>query len=165
MKSSQILFAALLLLVPGAAVAQDRTIDKSRHLWSTVNICDTEKSPNTVGLRASMPGSGRKKERMFMRFRVQFKAPDGTWKDFSAASTNSGWQPVGSARYKARQSGWTFPFEPEAGQRFEVRGVVNFRWTRGTKVVRRATESTSPGHNVTLADPEGYSAATCEIVG
>ena len=163
MKSSHVVLIALLLL-PSTAHAQ-RTIDKSRHLWSTVNICDTEGSPNTVGLRASMPGSGRKKERMFMRFRVQFKAADGSWKDFSAAGTNSGWQPVGSARYTARQSGWTFPFEPDAGQRFEVRGVVNFRWRRGDKVVRRATEATSPGHNVSVADPEGYSAATCEIVG
>ena len=101
-----------------------------------------------------------------MRFRLQFKAADGVWKDFSAAGTNSGWQPVGSARFKARQSGWTFPFEPAAGQRFELRGVVNFQWRRtGGKVVRRATKATTPGHNVTLADPEGYSAATCEIVG
>ena len=157
---------ALLLLVPGTASAQERTIDKSRHLWATVNICDTERSPNAVGIRASMPGSGRKKERMFMRFRLQYKAADGTWTNFTAAVTNSGWQPVGSARYKARQSGWKFPpFEPDAGQRFEVRGVVNFRWRRGDKVVRRATKATSPGHNVTLAEPEGYSAATCEVIG
>ena len=100
-----------------------------------------------------------------MRFRVQYKRADGVWVNFTSPTTSSGWQPVGSARYKARQSGWTFPFEPEAGQRFEVRGVVNFRWRRGGKVVRRATKATTPGHNVTLADPEGYSAATCEIVG
>jgi hypothetical protein len=155
---------ALLLLAPSAAPAQ-RTIDKSRHLWSTVNICDTERRANTVGLRASMPGSGRRKERMYMRFRVQFKDPAGAWKNFTAAGTNSGWQSVGSARFKARQSGFSFPFEPQPGQRFEVRGVVNFQWRRGRRVVRRATKATTPGHNVTFADPEGYSAATCEIVG
>ncbi len=165
MKSSHVVLLALLsLLLPATAEAQ-RSIDRSRHLWSTVNICDTQKSANVVGLRASMPGSGRKKERMFMRFRVQYKAVDGTWRNFRAASTSSGWQPVGSARYKARQSGWTFPFEPDAGQRFEVRGVVNFQWRRGRKVVRRATKATTSGHNVSVADPEGYSAATCEIVG
>ena len=100
-----------------------------------------------------------------MRFRVQYKAVDGGWRDFTAASTRSPWKAVGSARYKARQSGWTFPFEPDAGQRFEVRGVVSFQWRRGDKVVRRATKATTPGHNVSVADPEGYSAATCEIVG
>ncbi len=165
MKSSHLVLLALLaLLVPATADAQ-RSIDRSRHLWSTVNICDTQKSANVVGLRASMPGTGRKKERMFMRFRVQYKLADGTWKDFSSKGTNSGFQPVGSARYKARQSGWKFPFEPDAGQRFELRGVVNFQWRRGDKVVRRATKSTTPGHNVALAEPEGYSAATCEIIG
>jgi hypothetical protein len=163
-RSSHLALIAL-LAVPASAPAAGPTIDSSRHLWSTVNACDTTKKPNTVGLRASMPGSGRKKERMFMRFRVQYKAADGTWTNFTAKATNSGWQPVGSGRFKARQSGWDFPFEPEAGQRFEVRGVVNFRWKRGDKVVRRATKATTFGHNVTVADPDGYSAATCEIVG
>jgi hypothetical protein len=159
------LIVLLLLLATAAPAHAQRSIDKSRHLWATVNICDTEQSPNTIGLRASMPGSGRKAERMWMRFRVQYKAADGTWKDFTSEGTNSGFVPVGSARFKARQSGWKFPFEPEAGQRFELRGIVNFQWRRGQKVVRRATKQTTPGHNVALAEPEGYSAATCEIVG
>ena len=165
MKSSHVLLIVLLLvLLPAPAHAQ-RTIDKSRHLWSTVNICDTEKSPNTIGLRASIPGSGRRRERMFMRFRVQYMGVDGLWKEFTTASTTSQWRDVGSARYKARQSGFSFPFEPDPGQRFQLRGVVNFQWRRGGKVVRRATKATTTGHNVTFADPEGYSAATCEIVG
>ena len=159
-----LLVLLIVLLVAAPAHAQ-RSIDKSRHLWATVNVCDTEQSPNTIGLRASMPGSGKRTERMWMRFRVQYKAADGTWKDFSSRGTNSGFVPVGSARFKARQSGWKFPFEPDAGQRFELRGIVNFQWRRGTRVVRRATKQTTPGHNVAIAEPEGYSAATCEIVG
>ncbi len=158
------LVAILLLALPASARAQ-RPIDKSRHLWATVNICDSERRPDTVGVRASMPGSGRRSERMWMRFRVQYRAEDGTWRDFTSDGTDSGFVPVGSARFKARQSGWTFPFEPEPGQRFELRGVVNYQWRRGEKVVRRATKQTTAGHNVTFADPEGYSAATCEIVG
>jgi len=164
-RPSHAILVSLVLALPAPPAHAQRTIDKSRHLWSTVNICDTEKSPNTIGLRASMPGSGRRRERMFMRFRVQYKGIDGLWKDFSAKSTTSRWRDVGSARYKARQSGFSFPFEPDPGQRFELRGVVNFQWRRGGKVVRRATKATTPGHNVTFADPEGYSAATCEIVG
>jgi hypothetical protein len=163
-RPSHALLILALLALPDQAHAQ-RTIDRSRHLWATINICDTPKRPNIVGLRASMPGSGRRRERMFMRFRVQFRGPDGGWREFTSEGTNSGFQPVGSARFKARQSGWTFPFEPVAGQRFELRGVVNYQWRRGKRVVRRATKSTTPGHNVAFADPEGYSAATCEIVG
>lgn len=165
MRPSHAFVVSLLMLLLAPPAHAQRTIDKSRHLWATVNICDTEKSPNTVGLRASMPGSGRRRERMFMRFRVQYLGADGLWKDFTSASTTSRWRDVGSARYKARQSGFSFPFEPDAGQRFELRGVVNFQWRRGAKVVRRATKATTTGHNVTFADPEGYSAATCEIVG
>ena len=155
----------LLVLLIAAPASAQRPISKSRHLWATINICDTEKSPDTVGLRASMPGSGKKTERMWMRFRVQYRGADGVWKDFTSGGTNSGFVPVGSARFKARQSGWSFPFEPQSGQRFELRGVVNYQWRRGEKVVRRATKQTTPGHNVSVADPEGYSAATCEIVG
>lgn len=154
----------LILLVPSTAHAG--TIDDSRHLWATVNICDTTQSPDTIGIRASMPGSGREGERMYMRFRVQFRSTvDDTWHDFAAKGTNSGFVPVGSARYKARQSGWTFPFVLEPGQMYELRGVVSFQWRRGTKVVRRAAKRTTAGHKTALSQPRGYSAATCVLIG
>src|SRR4051812_24300134 len=98
---------ACLLALPGVAGAnRSKTLSKSRHLWVTVNICDTAKHPDTLGIRASMPGTGRKKERMYMRFTAEYQAVDGTWKAFSGDGPDSGWQPVGPARYKARQSGW-----------------------------------------------------------
>ena len=154
----------LILLLP--ATAHAGTVDKSRHLWATVNICDTGQSPDTIGIRASMPGSAKKGERMFMRFRVQFRSlVDGKWHNFTSAGTDSGFVPVGSAKYKARQSGWTFPFTLEPGQQYELRGVVNFEWRRGTKVVRRATKRTTKGHRTALSQPRGYSAATCLIRG
>lgn len=158
---------ACALAAPAAADAnRSKTLSKSRHLWVTVNICDTAKHPDTLGIRASMPGTGKKKERMYMRFRAEYQAADGTWKRFSGEGPDSQWQPVGPAVYKARQSGWLFPFEPAAGQRFTLRAVVDFQWRRGTrKVVAKAREASSAGHNVTVAEPEGYSAATCEIVG
>ena len=163
---SILLFLVLLLLVPAAALAdRSSTLAKSRHLWATVNVCDTAEHPDTVGVRASMPGTGRRKERMFMRFRLEFRAEDGTWQRFSGDGPDSGFQPVGPARFKARQSGWLFPFEPAAGQRFELRALVSFRWRRGARIVARAEERSTAGHDVTIADPEGYSAASCEITG
>jgi hypothetical protein len=39
-------------------------------LWATVNVCDTERSPDAMGVRASMPGNG-KPQVMFMRFTAQ----------------------------------------------------------------------------------------------
>jgi hypothetical protein len=156
-----------LLALSACVPAQARTIDKSRHLWATVNICDTKRSPDTVGVRASMPGSGRKGERMFMRFRVQFfSEEDNRWHNFaSREGTDSGWIAVGSARFKARQSGFSFPFSLEQGQRYEVRGVTRFEWRRGKRVVRRATKRTTKGHRTALSDPKGYSSATCVLRG
>ena len=158
------LLPLLILLVP--ATAHAGTIDKSRHLWATVNICDTEQSPDTIGVRASMPGSAKKGERMFMRFRVQFLSPaDHRWHNFMAEGTDSGFVPVGAATYKARQSGWTFPFSLQPGQTYELRGVVSFEWRRGDRVVRRAAKRTTKGHKTALSEPKGYSAGTCVIAG
>jgi hypothetical protein len=164
--------AVLMLLLAPAGPAdaaqkrKGRTIDKSPHLWATVNICDSEQSPDSLGIRASMPGSGSRRERMYMRFRAQYRsAADGRWHDFTTEGADSGWVRVGSARYKARQSGWKFRFELQPGQRHELRGVVKFEWRRGKKVVRRATKSTRSGHKADEAEPKGYSAATCVISG
>jgi Ni/Co efflux regulator RcnB len=151
-----------------AAAAQKRggaSVDRSRHLWATVNICDTAKSPDTIGIRASMPGSGRRNERMFMRFRVQLRTAQGAWRDLQADSADSGFVSVGAARYKARQSGWSFPFTLDAGQRYELRGVVNYEWRRGELVVRRSTKATTRGHKTALSQPKGYSAASCVLKG
>ena len=158
------LLPLLILLVPSTAHAG--TIDDSRLLWATVNICDTQKSPDTIGIRASMPGSGKTGERMYMRFRVQFLSTvDNKWHNFLAEGTDSGFVSVGSARYKARQSGWTFPFKLDQGQQYTLRGAVSFQWRRGTKVVRRAGKRTTKGHTTALSDPKGYSTANCVIKG
>src|SRR5689334_5834249 len=66
--------AALCAVAAPAAVhaADAPTVDESPYLWATINICDTAKHPDTIGIRASMPGSGKAKERMYMRFQVQY---------------------------------------------------------------------------------------------
>ena len=48
--------------------------------WATVNVCDTAKQPDTIGIRASMPGTP-KGVRLSMRFRVQYKVDEDTWAD------------------------------------------------------------------------------------
>ena len=155
--------AATVLALAGAADLSD-----SRHLWATINACDTDANPNAIGLRASMPGTGRRGETMWMRFRVQYRARrDGRaeWVTPAGASGDSGFVEVGHARYKARQSGWIFPFELRPAERYRMRGVVSFEWRRGTRVVERASEATSADHHVSVADPDGYSEASCVVSG
>jgi hypothetical protein len=141
------------------------TIYQSRHLWATINICNTAKYPHILGVRGSMPGSGRAGEAMFMRFRAQFQSrTDHRWR-YVTVGADSGFHLVGAATYKARQSGWSFQFLPPAGGGgYTLRGVIDFEWRRGTRVVRHARKSSSAGHHVTAgADPPGFSAQTCVI--
>jgi hypothetical protein len=151
----------------GAIAATAPTIDKSPLLWATINVCDTAAHPDTVGIRASMPGSGRTQERMFMRFQVQYlDAAKQRWTDLGPTA-DSGFLPVGSARYRRRESGRNFSISPPPlGQSFQLRGVVTFEWRKGAQVVRRARKRTRSGHKGTIgSDPNGFSAAECVIQG
>ncbi len=154
-----VLVLAALLLPAGAAHAGPKSL-----LWATVNVCDTSSAPDTIGIRGSMPGSGAKRERMYMRFQVEFLDPaDGMWKRIGR-SGDSGWIKVGSGRYRARQSGRNFVVRPPSAGSFRLRGLVTFEWRRKRTVVRRATRRTTSGHPDTQgADPATHSAATCEV--
>ena len=168
LRSTLLALAAFLVLAPAAAAGKrGPTVYDSPLLWSTINVCDSKKSPDAIGIRASMPGSGRRGEVMFMRFQVQYRSKkDGLWHNFvKGAGTDSGRVKVGSARFKARQAGWEFPFMADKGERFRLRGVVTFEWRKRGKIVRRAKKKTEKGHPTSLAEPKSYSAATCVIRG
>jgi hypothetical protein len=159
--------AAVLALAasPSAAPA---AAAKPPQPWATVNVCDTARHPNAVGVRASMPGSGGLRERMFMRFRVQWRDPaDHLWHNLLAGG-DSGFIGVGSARHRVRQAGLIFRYDPpRAGQALRLRGVVRFEWRRrGGRVVRALTRTTTAHHRSDAgSDPKRYSAASCVLSG
>jgi len=159
-----LLAVAAALLAAAPAAAAKRTIHRSPHLWATVNVCDTAASPNVLGIRGSMPGSGRRREDMWMRFQAQyFRESDRSWHNIRSGA-DSGFMRVGSARFKARQAGWRFSFSPPGRGRFLLRGVVTFEWRVKSEVVRRARKRTEGGHKSSAgADPPGYSASVCQI--
>jgi len=156
------LLLAVAAVLPAAPAAAQGI--RSPHLWATVNVCDTLKNPNAIGIRASMPGAPNAREQMYMRFRVQYRrSDDGLWHNI-ANGANSGFMRVGSAKYKARQAGTIFQFNPPAGGRYFLRGKVTFQWRLGGKVRRSAALVTTAGHRSAAgSDPPGYSAATCII--
>src|SRR3954451_24523481 len=132
-RSLVLVVGALALPAHAAAVEQGQ----SRHLWATVNVCDTIPHPDTIGIRGSMPGTGNAAERMFMRFRVQyFQVSTHQWHNIPKDG-DSGWMPVGSGRYKARQGGRLFVFAPPAGGSWNMRGAVLFQWRLRGKVERQ----------------------------
>jgi hypothetical protein len=149
--------AALACALAPAASAQS-----GGRLWATVNVCDSAKQPDTVGVRASMPGLGTVTTTLYMRFRVQYLSPTADGWRFVRRGGDSGLLRVGRARVRSMEAGHSFRVAPSAT--VLLRGVVTFEWRRGGEVVRRARRTTTAGHRSTTgADPEGFSAATCRL--
>src|SRR3954449_13256904 len=121
---SRFFTASLAALGSALALAPAAPAAGTRDLWATVNVCDTPSSPDEMGVRARMPGDGRR-HRMYMRFTAQFKNGK-TWKAVSGKGA-SRWLYAGSALFKTQELGYTFSFDaPKAGSGYVMRGLVQF---------------------------------------
>jgi hypothetical protein len=162
------------------------TAARTSRLWATVNICDTATAPNSMGVRAGMPGNASG-QRMFMRFRAEYWSRARQDWAAVAGSGVSTWVYAGPARFERRQAGWTFEFAPPpAGVNFTMRALVEFQWRKPgralerrpslkrraalrprashTRVVRSVTRATETGiRGVDGGDPAGTSKAMCLI--
>jgi hypothetical protein len=153
-----------------AVAASVADTPERRPYWATVNVCDTAKSPNGLGIRTSVPGNGRD-ERVYARFTAQWwSGARQEWLTVGGAGSSE-WVYVGFSQYTAQQAGWTFHFsQPPAGTTFVMRGVVELTW-RGQGAGRRAarrpvvrertllTRTDMP--DVQGGDPPGTSKAMC----
>src|SRR4051812_19616933 len=82
-----------------AVRATQTPVEKSPDLWATINVCDTDAHPNTIGIRGSMPGL-RRRAGMWMRFQVQYLAKsDDKWHNIDS-NADSAWKKVGAMRKK-----------------------------------------------------------------
>lgn len=154
----------MLVAAPVASAGdRDRRVLRSPKLWATVNVCDSPARNDVIGIRGSMPGSGRT-ETLEMRFRVQFIDPaDGKWHNLKSGA-DSGYVRVGVSRRRTLQSGYSFKFAPPAGGASTLRGAVTFRWRYRGRTARSKREFTQAGHRSTRgADPPGFSAARCVL--
>jgi hypothetical protein len=116
-------------LVLGAASAPKELADEGeRPFWATVNICDTARSPNALGVRTSVPGNGSD-QRIYTRYTAQWwSAAAQEWKTVGGSGVTD-WVYVGSADMTARQAGWTFRFvQPAEGTTYVMRGIVEVQW-------------------------------------
>lgn len=158
--------AALLPAAVGSAgAAEDVSVQRSPLLWATVNRCLTSSDRYAVGIRASMPGVGDRRLRMYMRFQLQyFDGATNKWR-LMGGDADSGFILVGNAAFKRRESGTSFGISaPPQGGSWRLRGLVSFEWRKGRKVVQHAREATVGGHKNTRGSaPKGFSAAECTI--
>jgi hypothetical protein len=156
-------FAAAAILIAPSPAGAAQAVDKSPDLWATVNICDTPKHPDRIGIRGSMPGLG-KSAVLYMRFQVHYFAKaDGKWHNIEGKMP--GFVKVGVAKKSVLEGGRTIKFDPPPdGGAHTMRGAVTFVWKRGGKTVKKLREVTEAGHRSTKgADPPGFSAAICQI--
>jgi len=99
-----------------------------------------------------MPGDGHPRDKMYMSFRLQYMDTSKQWVDASSAKSRSSRLGTGAS---ARQGGNSFKFVRGVSP-FILRGVVDFQWRRGTRVLWSAARTTTAGHhNASDADPAG----------
>jgi hypothetical protein len=133
---------------------------RSRKLWATVNICDTAKHPNVLGIRGQLPALGFA-AKMSMLVQVDYYvAADGRFEpDTSVPPVRVA---LGTKAEAAGlwQGGVKFAFAPPV----VLSGTVTFRWKIGRHVVGTVTRLTAHGvKGVANSDPPHYSTATCTI--
>lgn len=154
-----------LFVLAGGPIAPAQAVtatDDARVPWATVNVCDTENSPDTIGIRASMPGSRSGAEVRWMRFVVEYYDEIAQrWARLEGG--DSGFLRVGRG-HSPKQFGRSLRIEP-AGKTVMLRGRVYFQWrTEGGDVLQRENARTHKGHRSNTGDdPPGYSASTCTI--
>ena len=169
------LLALLTLLAPAAASARPqrtphakgasslRALLRSRELWATIDVCNTAKQPDTVGVRGSMPGDGHAHDQMSMSFHLEYLNAVNQWVELEG-SGSSAFIAVGSAG-ASRQGGSSFTLKPHPDRpAYALRGIVDFRWTHGKAIVQTARRPTTSGHEAAVgAEPKSYSAAECSV--
>ena len=137
-----------------AAVAR---AERSPGLWATVNICNTSKHPDTIGIRAQMPALGFPATMEMVVTLGYYTTATAT---FSPLATSSTPLNLGVQRSGYHQDGVTFTIKPPA----TLNATVQFTWSIGTKVLGTTTRTTISGRKgVQQGDPPGYSSDICRI--
>jgi hypothetical protein len=137
-----------------AAVAR---AERSSGLWATVNICNTRKHPDTIGIRAQMPALGFASTMEMVVTLGYYTTSTGSFKPLASSSTPLN---LGQASTGYHQDGVTFTIKPPA----TLNATVQFTWTIGSKVLGSTTRTTVKGRmGVQQGDPPGYSSDVCRI--
>jgi hypothetical protein len=135
-----------------------RSAEHSKALWATVNICDTKKFPDTLGVRGQMPALGFSSS---LSIDIQVDFFDKTQKRFLPVPSAKMKIPLGRVASGLQQGGATFTFQPHTGL---LSATVEFRWMRAGKVLAHTTRRTTGGHlSADFGSPPHFSAPQCTI--
>jgi hypothetical protein len=165
---------ALGLLVPvgaGVAAAASRNptpnqirkaiarAERSHSLWATINLCDTRRYPNTVGVRGQMPGLGFPSW-MSMQIHVNYWSKQKH--RFLPSPGSRRLVRLGRSSTLLQQGGALEQFQPHKGYLFNA--TIQFIWRRSGKLLGQTTRRTTAGHHgADFGDPKHFSAKQCKI--
>jgi hypothetical protein len=166
-RAAKLAVAAAVLALAAAAVPAGASLLTSPSLWATLDVCKASGSHGTVGVRASMPGTGNADERMYMFFRLQYRdpatGPTGTWYYLDRRG-DSGFVDVGNGALKASQSGRDFQLALTPSNKYLFRAVVIFDWRLHSVNEHHVQLDTTAGHHASAgASPADYTAAYCTL--
>ena len=131
--------------------------ERSTDLWATVNICNTAKYPDTIGIRGQMPALGFAATLQMQITLDYYSLATASLKPVPKAHMLVSLGTVTSGDY---QDGVTFKVKPPA----ILSGTIKFFWRSGTTLLGSAIKHASGGEKgVDQSDPGGFSAATCRM--
>jgi hypothetical protein len=138
-----------------------RQAERSKTLWATVNICDTRRYPNTIGVRGQMPALGFSSS---MTLDIQVNYYSKAKKRFLPSPSPDATKAIrlGSSSDLIQQAGWTFGgWPPHTGL---LNATIKFVWKRSGQVLGQTTRRTTAGHHdADFGSPPRYSAKQCRI--
>ncbi len=139
--------------------ADVRSAERSRRLWATVNICNSTRYPEVIGIRGQLPGLPFA-SRVSMTIGVDYadSAHPGTFTPLPgvAERISGGVQTSGTW-----QAGVRLRFKAGTGL---LRGRITMQWTRGGHAIGQLAVVSSAGHtDARYSDPSGFSAASCTL--
>jgi hypothetical protein len=132
--------------------------EHSKSLWATVNICNSKRFPDTVGIRGQMPSLGFA---AWLSMNIQLNFYSATDKKFiPLPSGGTHTARLGRSSVKLQQGGanWTFT------NPVQLNATVQFVWRREGKLLGETTRTTTAGHPAEdFGSPAHYSAKQCQI--
>jgi hypothetical protein len=135
-----------------------RAAERSKDLWATVNICNTRRYPNSVGVRGQMPTLGFP---AWLSMDVQLSYYNKQKKRFMPDPHVERLVRLGRWSSGLQQDGAIFSFGPHAG-RFDA--TIEFFWRRAGKLLGETTRSTTGGHrSADFGSPAHHTASECRI--
>jgi hypothetical protein len=135
-----------------------RRAEQSRNLWATVNICNSKRYPDYIGIRGQMPALGFA---AWLSMDVRLYYYSSTKKTFLPVTDGSQLVRLGRLSSGLQQSGARFQFGPKVPM---MEAKVTFIWRRSGRLLGQVTRTTTGGHpNADFSSPPRYSAARCTI--